>query len=172
MHCVLSYPCKNEDANLNFIKTLKRTFPQLSIGYSDHTLPDPNMVILTTAYLFGADVIEKHFTIDKSLDGNDHYHAGDPLDFKKFHDNIELLNLICGQEEKTVLSCEEESRKQARRSIIINRNKKIGDVIDVSDLIMKRPGTGVEPKFAEIIVGKKIKKDVEADSVFTWDMII
>lgn len=106
LHCVLSYPCKNEDANLNIIQTLRRIFPDLKIGYSDHTMPDETMTILTTAYLLGAEVIEKHFTLDKTLPGNDHYHAGEPADFKKAIGNFRLVNTILGQKEKTVLPCE------------------------------------------------------------------
>ena len=99
LHCVLSYPCKNEDANLRIISTLKRIFPDITIGYSDHTLPDDTMTILTTAYLLGAEIIEKHFTLDKSLPGNDHYHAGDPEDFRKAISNFRLVNTVLGQSE-------------------------------------------------------------------------
>ena len=106
LHCVLSYPTKNKDANLNVIKTLKRVFPDLKVGYSDHTLPDETMTILSTAYLYGAEVIEKHFTLDKTLTGNDHYHAGNPEDFKKAIKNFERIIEISGDREKTVLECE------------------------------------------------------------------
>mgnify|MGYP001404180377 FL=1 len=121
MHCVLSYPTKNEDANLNVIQTLKKIYPDLKIGYSDHTLPDPTMTVLSTAYLLGADVIEKHFTLDKTLKGNDHYHAGDPLDFRTAIDNFNLIQTIRGIDEKTVLPCEIIPRREARRSIVLTR---------------------------------------------------
>ena len=98
LHCVLSYPCAYQNANLNVIKTLKKVFPDITIGYSDHTLPDDTMTVLTAAYLAGADVIEKHFTLDKSLPGNDHYHAGDPEDFAKAIKNFELIEEIMGTE--------------------------------------------------------------------------
>jgi N-acetylneuraminate synthase len=126
LHCVLSYPCKNEDANLNIIPTLKNIFPDIKIGYSDHTLPDETMTILTTAYLLGAEIIEKHFTLDKTLPGNDHYHAGDPEDFSKAVHNFELVNVIRGQSEKTVLPCEIVPRREARRSLVLTRDMKQG----------------------------------------------
>ena len=83
MHCILNYPTKDTDANLNMIYDLKKNFQKHIIGYSDHTLPDKNMTNLLTAYLFGAKVIEKHFTDNKKR-GNDHYHSMDLKDLKVF----------------------------------------------------------------------------------------
>lgn len=171
LHCVLSYPCKNEDANLNIITTLKSIFKDCRIGYSDHTKPDETMTILTTAYLLGADVIEKHFTLDKTLPGNDHYHAGNPDDFKKAINNIKLVNSVLGQSEKTVLDCEKIPRREARRSLVLTRDMKAGEIIKQEDIMAKRPGTGIAPKFADIVVGRKIVKDCKEDTVLTWNLI-
>lgn len=171
LHCVLSYPTKNCDANLNVIKTLKRVFPDLKIGYSDHTLPDDTMTILTTAYLYGAEVIEKHFTLDKTLPGNDHYHAGDPDDFRKAVRNFERIIEISGSGEKTVLPCENIPRKEARRSLVLTRDMKAGETISAQDVMAKRPGTGISPQFVDIVIGRAVRKDVSEDTVLTWDMI-
>lgn len=171
LHCVLSYPTKNEDANLNVIKTLKRTFPDLKIGYSDHTLPDETMTILTTAYLYGAEVIEKHFTLDKTLKGNDHYHAGDPSDFKKAVNNFNLIKTISGSDKKDVFACEQVPRKEARRSIIVIREMKQGEVITENDIMYKRPGKGISPKYVDVVLGRTLKVDCAEDTVLTWQMI-
>lgn len=171
LHCVLSYPCKNEDANLRIISTLKRIFPDITIGYSDHTLPDDTMTILTTAYLLGAEVIEKHFTLDKSLPGNDHYHAGDPEDFRKAISNFRLVNTVLGQSEKTVLPCELIPRREARRSLVLTRDMKKGEVITETDLIAKRPGTGISPTYQNIVIGRALLQDCPEDTVLTWDMV-
>ena len=171
LHCVLSYPTKNSDANLNVIKTLKRVFPDVKIGYSDHTVPDETMTILSTAYLYGAEIIEKHFTLDKTLPGNDHYHAGDPEDFKKAVRNFERIIEVSGSEEKTVFDCELVPRREARRSLVLTRDMKAGDVIAAEDIMAKRPGTGIGPKFTDIIIGRTVKEDVAEDSVLTWDML-
>lgn len=171
MHCVLSYPCKNEDANLNIIKTLKRVFPDLKIGYSDHTLPDDNMTILSTAYLYGAEVIEKHFTLDKTLQGNDHYHAGDPDDFRKAIQNFELITQISGSEEKTVLPCEEVPRREARRSLVLTRDMKAGEIITHNDIMAKRPGSGISPSLVDIIIGRTLRCDADEDTILQWDMV-
>lgn len=171
MHCVLSYPCKNEDANLSVITTLKRIFPEHRIGYSDHTLPDVTMSILSTAYLLGAEVIEKHFTLDKTLPGNDHYHAGDPADFKKAIDNFKLINTVLGRPEKTVLPCEQIPRREARRSLVLTRDMKKGEALMRQDLIAKRPGTGISPAELEHVVGRRLLRDQGEDTVLTWEMI-
>lgn len=171
LHCVLSYPCKNEDANLNIIKTLKKIFPDCKIGYSDHTKPDEAMTILTTAYLLGAEVIEKHFTLDKTLPGNDHYHAGNPADFTKAIRNFGIVDIVLGQEEKTVLNCEIIPRREARRSLVLTKSLKKGDVITPNDIMAKRPGTGIAPYYAEIVIGRRLLKDCEEDTILTWDLI-
>ena len=168
LHCVLSYPTKNEDANLNIITTLKRIYPDIPIGFSDHTLPDECMTILTTAYLLGADVIEKHFTLDKTLQGNDHYHAGDPEDFAKAVNNFKLIQTILGQKEKTVLDCEQIPRREARRSLVLTHDMKKGEVLTEKDLIAKRPGTGISPKYQNIVLGRTLKEDLKEDDILSW----
>jgi Sialic acid synthase len=171
LHCVLSYPCKYEDANLNRIKTLKRIFPGLEIGYSDHTLPDESMTVLSAAYLLGADIIEKHFTLDKTLEGNDHYHSGNPEDFRKAVTNFNLIREVLGNTDEKVLQCEEIPRKEARRSLVINKKLEKGTVITENDITLKRPGTGIPPKFYDIVVGRSVKHDLEEDTILQWEMI-
>ena len=171
LHCVLSYPTRPENANLNIIKTLKNVFPDCKVGYSDHVPPDETMTTLTTAYLLGAEVIEKHFTLDKSLNGNDHYHAGAPEDFKKAISNFNLIKSILGSNEKTVLECERIARREARRSLVLTRNIKAGEKLSKEDLIAKRPGTGISPEFLDIVVGKKVSVDMREDQILTWDSL-
>ncbi len=171
LHCMLSYPTNPEDANLRIIQTLKKTFPDIRIGYSDHVAPDETMITLSTAYLLGAEVIEKHFTLDKSLSGNDHYHSGDPDDFKKAIHNFKMIDNILGNSEKTVFDCELIPRREARRSLVLTHDMKAGDVIKKGDLMPKRPGTGISPQFEDIIIGRKIINDLPEDTILTWNMI-
>lgn len=171
LHCVLSYPTNPENANLRIIQTLKNTFPDVKIGFSDHVAPDKTMMTLATAYLLGAEVIEKHFTLDKTLPGNDHYHAGDPEDFKKAIDNFKFIDKVLGNSEKTVLECEMIPRREARRSLVLTRSMKKGEIIKETDIMAKRPGTGISPKFADIVIGREIKADLEEDAILTWDKI-
>lgn len=171
LHCVLSYPTAPENANLSVIKRLKEIYPDIKIGFSDHVAPDDTMMTLATAYLLGAEVIEKHFTLDKALPGNDHYHAGDPDDFKKAISNFKWIDIVLGQAEKTVLDCEKVPRREARRSLVLTRDLKAGEIIKLEDLMPKRPGTGISPKYIDIVIGRKVKEDLKEDTILTWDMI-
>lgn len=171
LHCVLSYPTAPQDANLNVITTLRQVFPDLRIGFSDHVAPDDTMMTLAAAYMLGAEVIEKHFTLDKTLSGNDHYHAGDPQDFKKAIRNFRWIDTVRGSAEKTVLACERVPRREARRSLVVTRNMKAGEKLTRQVLMAKRPGTGISPKDEELVLGRVITRDVAEDTIVTWDMI-
>lgn len=171
LHCVLSYPTDPKNANLRIIETLKKDFPDIKTGYSDHVAPDKTMMTLTTAYMLGAEVIEKHFTLDKTLPGNDHYHAGNPEDFKVAISNFKWINNVLGTGNKTVLECEQIPRREARRSLVLTRDMKCGDIIKPEDLMPKRPGTGISPIYADIVIGRTIKKDLPEDTILTWDMV-
>jgi N-acetylneuraminate synthase len=160
-----------EDANLRVITTLKEAYPELIVGFSDHVAPDSGMLTLAAAYMLGAKVIEKHFTLDKTLPGNDHYHAGDPDDFRKAIEAFRWIDTVLGSPEKTVLPCEEIPRREARRSLVLTRNVKQGELIAAADLMAKRPGTGIPPRFADIVAGRKAQRDLEEDTVLTWDMV-
>lgn len=171
LHCVLSYPTAPNHANLRIIETLKKDFPDVKAGFSDHVAPDDTMMTLAAAYMLGSDVIEKHFTLDKTLPGNDHYHAGDPKDFKKAIANFRWIDTVLGSGVKTVLDCEQISRREARRSLVLTRDMKAGEVIKKEDLMPKRPGTGISPVYTNIVVGRKVNKDLLEDTILTWDMV-
>ena len=171
LHCVLSYPTDPKNANLRIIETLKKVFPDVKVGFSDHVAPDDTMMTLATAYLLGAEVIEKHFTLDKTLPGNDHYHAGDPEDFKKAIANFKWIDMVLGCGEKTVLDCELIPRREARRSLVLTRDMKAGEVIVKEDLMPKRPGTGISPIYTDIVIGRKVVRDLAEDTILMWNMI-
>jgi len=171
MHCVLSYPTDYEDANLLMIKDLAEHFPDYEIGYSDHTKPDENMFILTTAYNHGATIIEKHFTLDKTLKGNDHYHAMDTKDVIKFKENVEFLSKINGRKNKQPLICESSARKEARRSIVASKNIKKGESVTMDNITFKRPGTGISPADTDQIIGKQAIEDILEDTLISYDML-
>ena len=171
LHCVLSYPTKPENANLRVIQTLKRIYPELKIGFSDHVPPDKNMITLTAAYMMGAEIIEKHFTLDKTLTGNDHYHAGDTEDFRKAVSNFRLVDTVLGSGDKIVLDCEIIPRREARRSLVLTRNMRKGEIVAPDCITAKRPGTGISPKYASIVTGRKVTRDLAEDTILTWDMV-
>ena len=171
MHCIFSYPTDYSDANLLMIKDLAQNFPNYEIGYSDHTKPDFNMLVLTTAYAYGADIIEKHFTLDKSLKGNDHYHSMDPNDVLIFRTNINFLSKIRGMKNKQPLICESSARRHARRSIVATKDIKQGEVITEDIITFKRPGTGISPARIDEVLGKKASIDIPEDTLIDFDML-
>jgi len=171
MHCVLEYPTPFPHANLNRIVTLKEKYPNIIIGYSDHTKPDNHADVVKTAYNLGAIVVEKHFTLDKTLPGNDHYHAMDTKDADTIIKGIEFIDQIRGSYEVNFLETEEASRKNARRSLVANCDISRGTVIQKDMLTFKRPGTGISPSDIDKIIGKIAKEDVEKDTIIREWMI-
>lgn len=168
LHCVLNYPTMDENANLGMIDHLMRLFPDLIIGYSDHTLPDSEMMVLSTSYIKGARIIEKHFTHDKSLPGNDHYHAMDVHDLKRFNQQVERVLKIEGSYYKKPLNSEEISRKNARRSIVLTQDIKEGEVFSDLNLTYKRPGTGISPIYWDEVIGTRASSDLREDHILSW----
>ncbi len=170
LHCILNYPTLDENANLGMIKGLKKAFPKKIIGYSDHTLPK-KMKTLEIATLLGAAILEKHFTHDKSLPGNDHYHAMDKNDLKVFCQNINEIFNLYGSVEVRSLKEEISSIKNARRSLVTSKLIKKGEIIKLEHLTFKRPASGISPKFIDQVLGKIAKEDISEDSILNWEML-
>jgi len=172
LHCILNYPTENENAHLRMIRGLHRAFPQYLVGYSDHTLPDGPMTSLVTAWQLGAVILEKHFTHDKSLPGNDHYHAMDADDLKRFRDRVDVVAKLLGpSDHKAPISTEAISRRNARRSIVLTRDLPAGHVLGADDLTYKRPGTGISPLNWDEVIGMSLLCDGKEDAVLKWSML-
>ncbi len=169
LHCVLEYPTPYEHANLSKIRTLKETFPDTYIGYSDHTKPDPEYDVIKIAYLLGAQVIEKHFTLDKSLTGNDHYHAMDVHDAEEMLKRIDKIDMLKGIGGLRALASEASARQNARRSIVTKCAISKGTKITPDLLTFKRPGTGISPSLLEEVIGKISTKDLPEDKILQQD---
>ena len=169
LHCVLNYPTPDENANLGMILGLQKAFPEHIIGYSDHTLPG-DMSNCETATLLGSCIIEKHFTHDKALPGNDHYHAMDKEDLKVFRKRIDKLFTLLGDFKVNALADEAISRRNARRSLVAARVIKAGAIVQRDDLTFKRPAFGISPRSIDELLGKKAVVDIVEDSVLQWGM--
>ena len=172
LHCILAYPTKLEDSNLNLITFLKSKFQDVKIGISDHAIPDRNMIVLTKAYDLGAEIIEKHFT-EFSLKGrknNDHFHSINYKDIKIFFDNIKILNKIIKNKfiTRTPLKAELQSRKYARRSMYTCNKIKKGEIFSEKNIIPNRPGTGISPLYAKKIYGREANKNLDDDHLVKW----
>ena len=172
LHCVLEYPTSLENANLGAIGHLAEAFPAATLGYSDHVPPGDDCLALFLAWREGAIVLEKHFTLDKSLPGNDHYHAMDPDDVVAFRRRCEQTVMLLGAAEKRVYACEEPARLHARRSLVAARDIAKGTALSEEMLIAKRPGNGICPAEIDRILGRTLSVDVDADTVLTWDLLL
>ncbi|MBL7074348.1 N-acetylneuraminate synthase family protein [candidate division KSB1 bacterium] len=169
LHCILNYPTPYENANLNMIQGLCKVFPNYLIGYSDHTVPDQTMLILTAAYLKGARIIEKHFTYDRSLPGNDHYHAMDVNGLKRLKENFLLLQKGEGITHKYPILSEMPARKNARRSIVLREKLNKGTILTEAMITPKRPACGISPIHWNDVIGRKVVRDLPEDHILCWE---
>lgn len=171
LHCVLNYPTNYNDANLGMIKHMKEIFPDFIIGYSDHTLPANMDDVLITAWHLGAKVIEKHYTWNKNLQRNDHYHAMDYDHLKNFIEKIKFNKSILGQFKKTYSESEENSRKYARRSLVAKNQIPKGKIIDENDITWKRPGTGIPPWMIDLVIGGMALDNIKEDEILKFKKV-
>ncbi|WP_147534490.1 N-acetylneuraminate synthase family protein [Bacillus marasmi] len=171
MHCVLEYPTPYSHANLNRIISIKNKYTDLIIGYSDHTRPDAEMEVIKTAYNLGAIVIEKHFTLDKTLPGNDHYHAMSPEDALKINEGIKFIDQIRGKYDIKCLDSELVSRANARRSLVASCNIFENEIITENMLTFKRPGVGIPPSEIKNIIGRVANRDITEDTIISFEML-
>jgi sialic acid synthase SpsE len=167
LHCVLSYPTQEKHAQLSMINVLQRVFPDCLIGYSDHVKPDETISSLEAAMLIGACILEKHFTHDKTLPGNDHYHSMDKHDLKQFVKKMRKFKVMIGNGTKN-LKYEHSARKYARRSIFSSKVIIKGEKFSEKNLTVKRPGNGISPLHWDQIIGKIARSNLSADHLILW----
>lgn len=167
LHCITGYPTSFSEANLNFIKTMQKEF-DVPIGFSDHS---PGIELPIAAVALGACIIEKHFTLDKTLEGPDHKASLNPKEFKNMVEAIRNVEIAMGDGVRKISENEDEIKKIARKSIILNENISKGTAIERKMLSIKRPGTGIAPNDIEKIIGKKVNRNLSANSVLKWDYL-
>jgi len=167
LHCVSSYPAKAKDMNLRAMETLRRAF-KLPTGLSDHTL---GITVPVAAVALGACVVEKHFTLDRSLPGPDHRASLEPDELKQMVASIRDVERALGNGTKRPTPEEEENKKAARRSIVARVDIPEGTIITEDMLDIKRPGIGLEPRHLAAIIGKSAKKGINSGELINWDMI-
>ena len=155
MHCNSSYPTSIKEANLNIIKTLKKKF-NVKVGYSDHT---QGIIAPIIAVSLGAQFIEKHFTLNQSLRGPDHFFSLTPKIFKEMVQKIRQTEDLLGTSKKQVTKNEFQNRKLSRKSIVAKKDIKKGDKFSPKNITTMRPGDGISPIFWQKILGKVSKKN-------------
>jgi len=158
LHCNTEYPTPMVDVNLNVIKTLKDEFG-VSVGYSDHTL---GIEVPIAAVALGASVIEKHFTMDKKMEGPDHACSLEPYELKLMVEKIRNIEMAMGSRLKQVTESECLNKIKVRKSIHTLIDLPKGHIIQEIDLLMIRPGDGISPMDMDQVIGRKLKMDLKA----------
>jgi sialic acid synthase SpsE len=169
LHCTLKYPCPPEGINLRMMEHLMRAFPGVPVGLSDHSL---GISVPQAAVALGACMVEKHYTVDKTLPGSpDHHLSVDPPELKAMMDGIRTVEKALGKATKGLEPLEQDAHRFARRSVTSAVAIPRGTVITRAMLTYKRPGTGIRPRFLDLVVGRAARADIPEDTTLTWDMV-
>lgn len=169
LHCNTEYPTKDEDVNISAIYDLHKNFKDYEIGFSDHSVGN---VAATMAVAFDICFIEKHFTLDKNMEGPDHKASATPEELKELVDNVRRAEIIKGISKKIITKSEKKNINIARKSIVVKKSLKKGEEFTVENITCKRPGSGVSPMYWYDVLGKKSKRDYEADELINEDELI
>ena len=165
MYCVTNYPASVEEIDLNVMQTLENAF-KLPVGFSDHTM---GIELSVAAAALGARIIEKHFTLDRNSEGPDHKASLEPKELKLMIDSIRNVEKAMGNGVKELSKDELSIKKMARKSIMATRDIQKGETLQIDMLSIKRPETGIYPKYLDQIIGKEIKKAIKKDEPIKWD---
>ena len=167
LHCTSNYPTAPDSVNLRAMATLHARFG-VPVGYSDHT---EGILAATAAAAMGAKVIEKHFTVDRSLPGPDHKASLEPGELADMVRQIRLVERMLGSGEKTPVESELAVRAVVRRSIVTRREVAAGVLINAQDIELLRPGTGIAPRDIPRVVGRRTKVNIPSGQILTWEML-
>ena len=168
-HCILQYPCDDENANLIKMQKIQEIFPEIPVGYSDHTF---GITIPAMSVAMGAVSVEKHFTIDNKLpDSPDHKLLANPEELEEMVTMIRTIEKAKGYFQNGYYPAEEAAYLNARKSLVSACRIEKGTVITEEMLTAKRPGTGIYPEYMGFVVGSTAKVDIEEDTTITKEMI-
>jgi N,N'-diacetyllegionaminate synthase len=168
LHCTSNYPAESRDVNLRAMTTMREAFA-LPVGYSDHTR---GTEVAVAAVALGATIIEKHFTLDRSLPGPDHKASLEPDELARMVREIRSIEDALGSAVKAPTASELPVRDVARRSVILARGLKAGQAITAEDLTLRRPGTGIPPRDFARVVGRRAAKAMQAGALLRWEDLL
>jgi len=168
-HTVSNYPTYPDQVNLLAMQTLKREFPFLTVGFSDHTI---GTTACFAAACMGAEVVEKHFTYDKNAEGPDHQLSANPEEMKEIVTNIREFEKMKGTGAKRPVGKEITNRAKNRKSIVTIKPIKKGEPITMENIDIKRPGHGIEPKYFDTVLAQIASRDINEDEVLKWEDIL
>jgi len=162
LHAISSYPAEYEDLNLNVISTLQNEFPDIIVGYSGH---DNGILAASIAYMLGARVIEKHFTINRAWKGTDHKFSLEPDGMRKQVRDLNRIESALGENERKVFPIEKDYRAKQGKSIFAAKNLAAGTVLKEDDIVIKSPGGGMEPYRLNEVIGKKLNLSINEEEM-------
>jgi N-acetylneuraminate synthase/sialic acid synthase len=169
MQCTAGYPVEDyNEINLNVIKTYMKEFPEAVIGYSGH---ESGIVLPVVAYVLGALVIEKHFTLSRSMKGTDHRFSLEPTGLRKLVRDLGRTRMALGNGEKKFYPSERDARRKMGKSIVLKLPVKAGTVLTREMVTFKSPGDGILPSELDHVLGKTIIKDLHEDTIIVWQHI-
>ena len=168
LHCTTNYPCPMDEVNLKAMNTIKDAF-QVVVGYSDHTL---GIEVPIAAVALGAEIIEKHFTLDKTMEGPDHIASLEPNELKEMTRTIRNIEKALGSGIKKPNKSEVKIQSIVKRKIVLAKDVETNQVLTENDLEYKRCENGIESKYYKSIIGKKVKRKIDADSPLKWEDIL
>jgi len=168
LHCTMEYPTAPENVNLRVIPAMMDRYPEIVIGFSDHTV---GSWAIESAYCFGARVYEKHFTSNRALPGPDHALSIEPHDLQQLVHNLERIHAAEGTDEKKWLPVEQKGYYKMAKGIYATRQLDKGDIVQIDDVVIKSPADGLEPYHLEEILGKIVDKPLLPEEPITADML-
>jgi N,N'-diacetyllegionaminate synthase len=164
LHCTSNYPAALKDVNMRAMTTISKVM-KLPVGYSDHT---NGILVSTSAVALGAKIIEKHFTLDKTMIGPDHAASLDPEELNEMVAQIRDVEIALGSKIKAPSISEEQMLKVARRGIKVSSDLRVGDIICESNIEILRPAVGISPQFYDDILGFRVARPIKAGSALEW----
>jgi N,N'-diacetyllegionaminate synthase len=165
LHCVTNYPARPADVNLKAMDTMARAFG-VPVGYSDHTR---GIEVALAAVALGACIVEKHFTLDRRLEGPDHKASLEPHELEALVKGIRIVEAALGDGRKEPCADEREILPVARRSVVVVRDLPNGSVLTADAVACKRPGTGMAPSMLPHILGRRTIRSISAGELLQWE---
>jgi N-acetylneuraminate synthase/sialic acid synthase len=168
LQCTCGYPAEFAELDLRVITTYREKFPEIVIGYSGH---DNGIAMPVAAYMLGARIIEKHFTLNRAMKGTDHRFSLEPVGMKKMIRDLQRVRMALGDGRKKVYASEASPVLKMGKKLVAARDLRAGHVLTAADIAIKSPGDGLPPYYLDQIIGQALSRDVRADQSLTLELV-
>ena len=168
MQCTAGYPAEFAELDLRVISTYREVFPDVVIGFSGH---DNGIAMPLAAYMLGARIIEKHFTLNRAMKGTDHRFSLEPVGMKKMIRDLERTRLALGDGRKKPYASEAQPILKMGKKLVAARDLPVGHVLTLADIAIKSPADGLPPFYLDQVIGQALTRDVREDDTLSLDML-